>query len=165
MAEIDTYPIHPGMRLIRRLKTVLAAMASGEDAFTGLTIREEYSGTDTEFPFIALKVEESIEKPPRSETWHCTATATLVEERAEANTVLSGGDARTRHEWRHENISARLFGRWDSERLIESITGVADSWELTAFKQYGGAVSQTQEDADILTTTYTFTVICSSTSL
>jgi hypothetical protein len=165
MVDVTTFPIHPGQRLLRRLKTVFTAMMSGQEAFTGVVLRDETDDDEATHPCITFAITASTEKPVKSETWQMDVTVSLVEDRVEANTVLiTGGDSRPRHEWRHENISARLYGRWNLVRLPEELTAVADDWGLHAFLMWGGECSRDNTDDGRLITHYEFTILCASST-
>ncbi len=158
---MDTYPIHPGDRLQRRIVSVLSTDLLGLTAFTGFSVVNDRSGTEQDMPMLAARISETVNQPPNSHVWHVTVTVVMVEDRMEANTTISG-DARPRHELRTENLSARLFGAWNGSTLDQSINAISNGQGVYVLKMYGANVTQAGEE-DALTTEYTFTAICVST--
>jgi hypothetical protein len=162
---MTTYPIHPRLRLLRRLKTLFTSMMDGQDAFTGVTLRDDFSDLDNMLPVIVLQAGESEEKPLRGNAWHLKVTIMLLEERVEGNTILANGDSRTRHEWRHENISARLFGMWNGSRLPAALNAIVETQGMHVFKMYANSViHEGNSTEDMLGTAYIFTGVCASTT-
>jgi hypothetical protein len=162
MSTLTTYPIHPGDRLQRRIATVLTNdILSITPLFTGCQVIIDREEDEQAYPCIAVRVGETQNTPPGSHVWHVGITIHLMEDRQEANDAITG-DTRPRHELRTENISARLFGIWDSVTLDEEINLISDSHGVYVLKIYNQNVAQTPE-TDYIGTEWSFTAICVST--
>lgn len=157
-----TYPIHPGDRLENRIVSVLTSDLLDLDAFTGFLIQNERSNVEATLPYIGVNIAESNNMPPRSPVWHLRVSITMVEDRADANKDIAGDD-RPRHEIRAENMSARLFGKWNDETLADSINAINDNRGVYVLKVYAPLVSNMAATLDEVTTQYNFTAICVST--
>lgn len=158
---MTTYPIHPGDRLQRRVVSTIATDLIDLPAFTGFTVTNDRVATETQLPWIAVRISESVNMPPANQVWHLTVTVQMVEDRDEANETL-GADTRPRHELRTENLSARLFGIWNTQSIADSINAISNGQGVYVLKTYGQNVATANDEAT-LGTEYTFTAICVTT--
>jgi len=86
-----------------------------------------------------------------------------VEDRQEANTVL-GADTRPRHELRAENVSARLFGQWNGLTLPAAINAIVDANSVQVLKMSGTNQANGTMSEDEISTEYSFTLSCTSST-
>ena len=159
---MTTFPICPSDRLQRRLITVLDDELLPLSAFTGFTLCDDRENDEVKLPFIVVRVTESDEIPQAGTVWHCRLNVNMVEDRQEANLIL-GGDNRPRHELRAENISALLFGVWNTTTLGQKINAISNGQGVYVLKQHSNNMTPGSSENDTLSTEYAFTIICAST--
>ncbi len=164
---MTTYPIHPAIRLKRRILGVLQADFATIDAFEGCSYAFDHQLAEVEMPSIGVQINESRCTDQTGGVWHCEVMLTFCEDRKEANDPIASAspDVRTRHEHRLEILSARLFGTYDGEKFHASLNNFSDTQGLHCeeicppFQVRDGG-----SEKDFIMTQYLFKVICASTT-
>ncbi len=158
---MNTYPIHPGNRLQAALVSNLSDDLFGLTVFEGFTIHNDREFDEVPKPWICVHITESVQHHPSSPVWLVRVTVSMVEDRKDANDAVAG-DSRPRHELRAENLSAKLFGKWNGETIQDAIN--SESNGVYALKVHSFNVqNNTGENTDAMITEYSLTVICTST--
>lgn len=160
---MTTYPINPAERTQRCICSILESDLLPLAEFTGFVVRNGREFQQEKYPFFSVQITENQEVFPGINVWNVNFTVAMVEDRQEANTVL-GADTRPRHELRAENVSARLFGQWNGLTLPAAINAIVGANSVQVLKISGTNQANGTMSEDEISTEYSFTLSCTSST-